>query len=260
MPVLSVTVDQPMSKRYEQASVLVHAIYQLIFLNVNILAGLQRSCDMFTLRHNGARGIYVVSGILEPAEKAVAVFKQKQATGYLTPNKIRRWFESWATITFFPEHTFSATSNVVLADEYDGSANIALRVEIAYDVANNYCCSRNTTFSLREQHQTPDETMAYEQRWLDAGIPQALIDHLKSLHTNDRFNPNTPESMEVAENVLARANCAQCHQVTSKKCAACKFTRYCSSTCQRVDWPRHKKNCDFSKIFGEMLERQSCGV
>ncbi|KAI0367439.1 hypothetical protein BV20DRAFT_1037768 [Pilatotrama ljubarskyi] len=28
-----------------------------------------------------------------------------------------------------------------------------------------------------------------------------------------------------------------------KRCSACKLTRYCSTECQRKDWPRHKVAC-----------------
>ncbi|KAI0717160.1 hypothetical protein C8Q76DRAFT_726803 [Earliella scabrosa] len=49
------------------------------------------------------------------------------------------------------------------------------------------------------------------------------------------------------------ASCAKCRtdqssQGEQKRCSACKLTRYCSTTCQRADWPRHKVACKCIKF------------
>ncbi|KAJ6488875.1 hypothetical protein C8R45DRAFT_993073 [Mycena sanguinolenta] len=45
-------------------------------------------------------------------------------------------------------------------------------------------------------------------------------------------------------------SCAGCHDDKTgaddfemNKCSGCQLTRYCSVSCQRSDWPRHKKMC-----------------
>ena len=37
--------------------------------------------------------------------------------------------------------------------------------------------------------------------------------------------------------------CATCHTPTPTKCSACKNIRYCTPTCQTLDWPLHKTIC-----------------
>ncbi|KAJ7921411.1 hypothetical protein B0H13DRAFT_154613 [Mycena leptocephala] len=46
------------------------------------------------------------------------------------------------------------------------------------------------------------------------------------------------------------SSCAGCHddetgtaEFEMNKCSGCQLTRYCSVSCQRGDWPRHKKMC-----------------
>jgi hypothetical protein len=45
--------------------------------------------------------------------------------------------------------------------------------------------------------------------------------------------------------VAALNQCMQCgHQGKSlRKCSGCHFARYCDSSCQRIHWNRHKKDC-----------------
>lgn len=40
-------------------------------------------------------------------------------------------------------------------------------------------------------------------------------------------------------------DCSHCHKQGGdfKKCARCKYTRYCSRECQSADWKKHKTEC-----------------
>lgn len=44
--------------------------------------------------------------------------------------------------------------------------------------------------------------------------------------------------------VVIKHGCVACGQTANtQKCARCKLTPYCSTTCQRTDWPKHKSIC-----------------
>ena len=220
---------------------------------------------MFTVHPNGTRGVNVISSTLEAAEKAVTMFKHKQKTSYLTPNKLKRWFESWATITFFPERVFSVVHNVKLSDEYNGNTNIALHFDITCDVANTVLHFTNTIIlELQRRDSTPDEIdtdkQAYKQQWIDANIPPEIINNLKLRPTNNNAKTRA-EFMKSAEDLLVTfKECSHCNQPASKKCATCKLIRYCSSECQKADWSSHKKLCGAFKFAGENLEKRSRGL
>lgn len=48
-------------------------------------------------------------------------------------------------------------------------------------------------------------------------------------------------------------NCKSCHKISSdakssfKRCSICKKAYYCSETCQKKDWARHKRECTKAK-------------
>lgn len=47
--------------------------------------------------------------------------------------------------------------------------------------------------------------------------------------------------------------CHLCGTVASNCCGKCKITRYCSATCQKQDWPAHKKICCKPTIVNSKL-------
>lgn len=51
--------------------------------------------------------------------------------------------------------------------------------------------------------------------------------------------------------LVDRECCWVCSQIGKHKCSRCKIRRYCSTECQRSDWPRHKSECikDGAKII-----------
>src|SRR5210317_2467041 len=55
-------------------------------------------------------------------------------------------------------------------------------------------------------------------------------------------------------------NCAACGEggVGLKTCTACKMVKYCNASCQRVHWPKHKKECKkrAAEIHDEALFKQ----
>lgn len=38
-------------------------------------------------------------------------------------------------------------------------------------------------------------------------------------------------------------NCRACQQPSARQCSGCKVVRYCSTACQKEDWPQHKLLC-----------------
>jgi hypothetical protein len=44
------------------------------------------------------------------------------------------------------------------------------------------------------------------------------------------------------------------------KCGACQAMYYCSVECQRVDWPKHKGECDQMKATAEMATKAAAAA
>ena len=57
------------------------------------------------------------------------------------------------------------------------------------------------------------------------------------------------------------ARCAECGEGGAglKTCTSCKDVKYCSVTCQRLNWPSHKKECKqrTAKLHDESLFTQA---
>ena len=55
-------------------------------------------------------------------------------------------------------------------------------------------------------------------------------------------------------------NCAACGKGGDdlKGCTACKLVKYCNASCQRVHWPKHKKECKkrAAELHDEALFKQ----
>ena len=50
----------------------------------------------------------------------------------------------------------------------------------------------------------------------------------------------------------------QCKRVGAWKCMRCKVVRYCSRTCQRTDYSRHRRRCKATKIVMEPCFNLKC--
>ena len=50
-------------------------------------------------------------------------------------------------------------------------------------------------------------------------------------------------SNESVEMALRFNNCVQCGEKAAMMCSKCKTASYCSSICQRANWPLHKQRC-----------------
>lgn len=48
---------------------------------------------------------------------------------------------------------------------------------------------------------------------------------------------------QVEHQVAAMKTCVECHEKADKSCGKCHQSFYCSLSCQKLDWPRHKKVC-----------------
>ena len=54
--------------------------------------------------------------------------------------------------------------------------------------------------------------------------------------------------------LMGQTRCDACRKPATSRCSACQFTGYCSRECQKLDWPRHKGLCGWSKAQ-DILEK-----
>jgi len=88
---------------------------------------------------------------------------------------------------------------------------------------------------------SPYNEMAQKVYWrivevLTDGAIKSDIDNPKYQHS--QTETILPESMH--KSVLP---CFVCKAIPTKCCSGCRTIRYCSQECQKIDWPRHKKEC-----------------
>ncbi|KAG8903348.1 hypothetical protein FRB99_003410 [Tulasnella sp. 403] len=82
---------------------------------------------------------------------------------------------------------------------------------------------------------------------------KAAIEHGKVMAAMPSFNtPQIPIIPETDHIFPPNGACARCQDDESMdeelmKCGQCKTIRYCSQDCQKADWKRHKKTCQWIK-------------
>lgn len=64
------------------------------------------------------------------------------------------------------------------------------------------------------------------------------------LNQNIQSNPNTQSSERSGTKIKLLYKCKVCQTDCNKKCSRCGLDYYCSSKCQRADWPNHKNTCN----------------
>lgn len=72
----------------------------------------------------------------------------------------------------------------------------------------------------------------------------------KSLHTGEMKSVRvTPDKMRPPTGLLCHGS--NCDSKGTKKCSGCCSVRYCSRTCQRKHWSKHKKQCKRMRVMRE---------
>lgn len=72
----------------------------------------------------------------------------------------------------------------------------------------------------------------------------------RSLWVRYLMEANMPYIEELNINV-----CDHCAQECKKQCSACKYAKYCSSTCAAADWKNHSGECPALAIFAAEREK-----
>ena len=99
--------------------------------------------------------------------------------------------------------------------------------------------------------RTASPWILVEQRpmWLPSGIfarplTAAAAAAAPALDSTRRVRHLLRDFPLVAPHAAERV-CSVCAEPTSRHCGGCLYVMYCSSTCQRADWARHRPFCHF---------------
>jgi hypothetical protein len=111
-----------------------------------------------------------------------------------------------------------------------------------------------------------EDFFLYESMCVSMGIPWCRSGkdgttrrtwHKMILPTHVSFCAYEPHSAgEKAGNMQLVVGCCHCKKqdVKMKFCTGCVGTQYCSTECQAVAWPSHKKSCRLPNEFDQMIE------
>jgi len=122
------------------------------------------------------------------------------------------------------------------------------RAAMAYMLATPlsccHCTAPGTHFNRMDMRCVDPKTK--KERWVYALVRNCLSDpcreaakaHLTDLHATNTMVANS-----------MRYKCATCQELFAEiqRCAQCHGPMYCSTACQRADWPKHKPMCTARK-------------
>jgi hypothetical protein len=113
-------------------------------------------------------------------------------------------------------------------------------------------CGSKYALEIRPSNSTVDififgDDIVYETVALDALLTKAVHATEKFIETGESVDIEGAVKVQVARNQPSINQCRICcrspPEVTLRTCSKCKKARYCSTECQRVDYPDHKKIC-----------------
>jgi hypothetical protein len=266
-----------------------------IFANYMRFAGYVRLTGKFKLQPQ-RRGLVFVNGTLDECERAVRRLRQQQTSSHLTPKKIKRFFNSWATMMFMDMAgigTLAALSTserirkyAALANAYDPSKSVAVIFELIYNINDNdafytQCLVHPDGIGSADDIEMTDELRyalgtnpAIQSNQISAGFDreevrqeyahlglERLYESLKQIELTGT-DRNTPESIRAAEEILSTNNrvCIVCQTPTANRCSGCKMAFYCAETCARQNWHIHRRVCRQMAFIGRRIEAQASGV
>jgi len=234
-----------------------------VFLSAHFSISLMHSRQVYSLRP--MRGMYVTSGTVVDARRALAQLKRHKTRKRITPVYMLDWLQTWADVKFVPEASYpDPRDRYKFKYQYDPRTSVFMKLEIYAENKIHVLCGRWLARKLCKHPPNNDSDTSQRDDDDDdkpkfTSIEQALINSWTS-NTGLDIIGNERVAMDFAEQILAFRKCVVCETDNSRfKCGACMFKRYCSGECQRYDWTVHHFKCADSKIAGDLLQKLALG-
>lgn len=81
---------------------------------------------------------------------------------------------------------------------------------------------------------------------------QSRLLYSSSLIVRRTFTLHIPIVIALPDITMAPSKCIVCKTPNGKCCITCKSAKYCSTKCQKLDWPLHKLLCKRFATYGEL--------
>jgi hypothetical protein len=143
-----------------------------------------------------------------------------------------------------PKLTYSLLKELKEEEDFSDREKISLRSLFGVLSAVGYGCDRNEADARANLSNCPSlEALLFVGQKLceferSSNLSSQPIGFLARFQRWSRYLLSGEKDLPLASS----SHCAVCNKTASSKCP-CGTVQYCSTVCQKQDWPRHKEQC-----------------